>query len=64
MSDPNEPVPAASLDGPPPAERAAPEPAADPRAELLRLAGELTRHRSGRLLAEYLRLRRAAMRAC
>ena len=31
----------------------------DPRADLLRLANELTKSRSARLLVEYLRLRRA-----
>ena len=34
-------------------------PTPDPRADLLRLANELSKSRSARLLVEYLRLRRA-----
>ena len=45
-------------DCPPPAERAA-APDADPRGDLLRMAAELMRTRDARLLADYLRLRRA-----
>ena len=41
--------------------RATPTP--DPRADLLRLAGEVARTNSRRLLIEYLRLRRVAARA-
>lgn len=41
----------------PPAKRAA-DRAADPRAELLRVAGQLAERYNARLLAEYLRLRR------
>ena len=60
MSEPNEPP--APVDGPPPAGRAA-TPTIDPRADLLRLAAEVTRTRSRRLLIDYLRLRRVAARA-
>ena len=42
----------------PPTERAA-DAVADPRAELLRVAGQLAERYNARLLAEYLRLRRA-----
>ena len=45
-------------DCPPPAERAAEIPV-DPRAELLRVASQLSQRYSARLLAEYLRLRRS-----
>lgn len=47
---------------PPPAERAATA-APDPRGELLRMAQQLMRSRDARLLADYLRLRRAAARS-
>lgn len=46
-------------DCPPPAERPAQPAASDPRGELLRMAAELMRSRDARLLAAYLRLRRA-----
>jgi|GEM_PF-5314994 len=46
------------IESPPIAPRAETSPP-DPRADLLRLANELTKSRSARLLVEYLRLRRA-----
>lgn len=54
----SESVSSPACDCPPPAERV-PEVPPDPRAELLRVARQLTEQYSGRLLAEYLRLRRA-----
>lgn len=51
-------VPKPMCDCPPPTERAA-DVVADPRAELLRVAGQLAERYNARLLAEYLRLRRA-----
>lgn len=48
-----------SCDCPPPAQRL-PDAPPDPRAELLRIASVLAQRRDPRLLADYLRLRRAA----
>ena len=58
MSDINEDVAPVPVECPPIAPRAE-APVTDPRADLLKLANELSKSRSARLLVEYLRLRRA-----
>ena len=52
--------PLAGVESPPPAPRPPRDlDAVDPRARVLQLAAELARYRNRRLLAEFLRLRRA-----
>lgn len=58
MSETNEEVAPAPVESPPIAPRVE-APTTDPRADLLKLANELSKSRSARLLVEYLRLRRA-----
>ena len=59
MSDASSVVDSAAVESPPPAARPPRPPEPDPRARLHELAAELLRTRNRRILAEYLRLRRA-----
>jgi hypothetical protein len=60
---PTDPAPATAatvkVESPPPAPMPPREPDNEPRAKLLQLAAELMRSQNRRLVAEYLRLRRA-----